>query len=162
MEDVDVAIGDAIDVKVTQINLDKGQYRVVPTSKVTVKPSEGGGGGGGAGGGAAAAAVGVAAATAAGGSCRGGGTRRRPPNEARSSRGDRAHGSSKQRRRACSIPRGLTHSVAPFRRRLVAPQCTRNGLLALARSILAGIQHGVDGSEQSETAVCALTAAESG
>ena len=51
MEDVQIAIGDKIDVKVTQINLDKGQYRVVPTSKVTVVSSGDGGGGGGGGGG---------------------------------------------------------------------------------------------------------------
>ena len=47
MEDVQVAIGDKVDVKVTQINLEKGQYRVMPTSKVTVTPSADGGDGGG-------------------------------------------------------------------------------------------------------------------
>lgn len=33
-----IAIGDKIDVKITQINKAKGQYRVVPTTDVTVTP----------------------------------------------------------------------------------------------------------------------------
>jgi hypothetical protein len=50
IEDVKVAVGDVIDVKVTQINLEKMQYRVVPTSTIEVVSSGGGGGGRGGGG----------------------------------------------------------------------------------------------------------------
>ena len=45
MEDVGVAAGDKIDVKVTEYNKAKGQYRVAVTSPLEIK--EGGGGGGG-------------------------------------------------------------------------------------------------------------------
>lgn len=47
IEDVKVAVGDVLDVKVTQVNLEKMQYRVVPTSKIEVVSSGGGGRGGG-------------------------------------------------------------------------------------------------------------------
>ena len=51
IEDAQVAVGDILDVKVTQVNLDKMQYRVVPTTKIEVVSSGGGGGGGRGGGG---------------------------------------------------------------------------------------------------------------
>ena len=51
MEDVEIAVGDAIDVEVTQVNLDKGQFRVQPTSKLVINASGGGGRGRGRGGG---------------------------------------------------------------------------------------------------------------
>mmetsp|Transcript_47056 Transcript_47056/g.116506 ORF Transcript_47056/g.116506 Transcript_47056/m.116506 type:complete len:647 (-) Transcript_47056:297-2237(-) len=42
MEDVEIAVGDTIDVKVSQINAAKGQYRVIPTTALTVKQVAGG------------------------------------------------------------------------------------------------------------------------
>ena len=47
MEDVGVAAGDKIDVKVTEYNKAKGQYRVAVTSPLEIKEGGGGGGGGG-------------------------------------------------------------------------------------------------------------------
>ena len=46
MEDVGVAAGDKIDVKVTEYNKAKGQYRVAVTSPLEIKEGGGGGGGG--------------------------------------------------------------------------------------------------------------------
>lgn len=48
IDDAQVAVGDSLDVRVTEVN-NKGQYRVVPTSKIEVISSGGGGGGRGGG-----------------------------------------------------------------------------------------------------------------
>ena len=47
MEDVQIKTGDKIDVKVTEYNKAKGQYRVAVTSPLEIKEGGGGGGGGG-------------------------------------------------------------------------------------------------------------------
>ena len=48
VEDAGLSVGDTLDVKVTEINLAKRQYRIEPVVKLAAKPGAGGGGAGGA------------------------------------------------------------------------------------------------------------------